>query len=80
MQSYYVKKENRIYRFTCWADLEDFSGREKSCYGNVSLSKAIRLFLNNSRTIGKAAAKIEGWIDENDQPKIGYIKGNHNWT
>lgn len=79
MPSYYAKKENRIYKFNSWADLEHLSGKDRSCFAGKSFSKAIRLFLNNSRTIGKYAAKLEGWIDEKDEPTIGYYKGNANW-
>jgi len=80
MPSYYAKQENKIYKFDCWYDLEILSGKDRSCYSRKSLSKAIRLYLNNCRTIGKAAAKLEGWIDDNDQPTIGYTKGNSAWT
>ena len=80
MPSYYAKHENKIYRFDCWYDLEILSGKDRSCYSRKSLSKAIRQYLGNCRTIGKWAAKLEGWIDDNDQPTIGYTKGNSAWT
>jgi len=80
MPSYYAKQDNKIYRFDCWADLEVLSGKDRSCYGRKSLSKAIRQHLGNCRTIGKWAAKLEGWIDEKNQPTGEYIKGNSAWT
>ena len=80
MPSYYAKQENKIYRFDCWSDLEVLSGKDRSCYGRKSLSKAIRQYLGNCRTIGKWAAKLEGWIDENNQPTGQYEKGNSAWT
>jgi hypothetical protein len=80
MPSYYAKQDNKIYKFNSWYDLEILSGKDRSCYSQKSLSKAIRLYLNNCRTIGKAAAKLEGWIDDDDEPTIGFTKGNSAWT
>jgi hypothetical protein len=77
--SYYVRQENRIYKFSTWHDLENYTGKDRSVFRTKVLVKAIGQSFKNCRIIGKYAAKNEGWIDEQDQPTHGLYKGNAIW-
>lgn len=79
MISYYVRQENRIYKFSTWHDLENYTGKDKEVFQTKVLVKAIRQTFDNCRIIGKYGAKHEGWIDEADEPAHGLYKGNTNW-
>lgn len=80
MTPYYVKQNDIIFKFGGWTDFENVTGRDRSLYGKMPLAKAIRLFYTKSRIIGRWAAYFEGWIDNADNPKEPYKKGNANWT
>lgn len=76
MMPYYAKIEDKIYRFDTWADLENFTGRDRKLFGNMPFYKAIRHSMNNERIINKWAAYFEGWIGKDGKPQKPYRSGN----
>lgn len=79
MVSYFTKQDNKIYRITSWKDLENLTGKDKSCWGNTSLYKAVMISFNNNHTIGKYAAIMEGWLTDDGEPSKQFKKGNSSW-
>jgi hypothetical protein len=75
--TYYTKSGDKIFRFKCWEDIENLTGKDKRLFKTMRFYKAIRHSIKSDRIISKWAAYFEGWIEKDGTPKIPYRSGNY---
>lgn len=72
---YYVKEDYYVYRFTQFADVENFTGKDRALHPR-ELGAAVRRLFPKAELAGHQGARLKGWITSDGELRGGYLYGN----
>ena len=72
---YFMKNQNKIYRFSTWNDLLEFTNKPRNELRGT-LAKVLRELFPLWEMSGIHGAILKGWIYDSGEPTSLYIKGN----
>jgi hypothetical protein len=75
MSIYFVKQDNRLFRFSSFFEVENYTGRDRNVF-TKSLAKTLKTIFPEGELTGQHGAVIKGWVDLNGEVVPSLTKGN----